>query len=439
MRVLALCLLAGALLVAGCVAPTASEQSPTATPASTPAGETQTTASTPAEATPTATDSEPTTPNGSTGETAESSAGPPTMASVYGIDQNQTLYRVERLLDVNVMTPNVTVSQRRIDRTEATYRTSLGSDPFLAAFGLNRSTGGPNGTIRIAGFVVGARSVVMNPNLTVAQAESTLAHEYVHVAQFQQDWQLEYNDTPIGAYRARYSRELSQIRSLVQEGTAEYLQYEYGARHIQPNESVAARLAETESFYWNRSGATQLAWTPYAVGARFVADRVEEPTEIPDLYDRAPTTTEQVLHGETQATEPPLPMTVDIDAPTVRWQGSQGELFTRIALAQQLNRSQATAAAAGWGNDTMAYVERDDSTGYVWVSRWDTVGDAGEFERAMERFTRARERTTPAFRTVRASEDTVVVVLGDQAVVDAATVTAGEGTVGVEIAETQGR
>lgn len=330
-----------------------------------------------------------------------------TMRAAFGIDERRVLERVSTLLSVPLDPPEVVVSRSKIDQTEADYRDSISSDPFLAAFGLDRDA---TGSFRIAGYADGAQSVVMNPNLSVRTAETTLAHEFVHTAQFQRGWDASYEGRPIASYRESFGRGLQQVYRLVNEGTAEYVQYTYAARHVENASAAGERIDALGSYYRNTSGSTRLVWTPYYHGVAYVADRVDTAGDIPALYDRAPTTTEQVLHGESQATEPPRPLSVSVDAETVERRGAQGELFTRVALAQDLSQSRAVTAAAGWGNDTLLRVGDAGVRGFAWVTRWDTPEDATEFAAAME--TLAADRTAPSFRVHTPSSDVVVVGIG---------------------------
>jgi hypothetical protein len=64
-----------------------------------------------------------------------------------------------------------------------------------------------------------------------------------------------------------------------------------------------------------------------------------------------------------------------------------GEWYTSLVLDSgidtsfQLDSATAAEAAAGWGGDTYAYYANEASQGYVfvWMSAWDTNGDADEF------------------------------------------------------------
>lgn len=399
------------VVLAGCTAPGVTVDSQATVGGHSPA---PTTAVTPAE-------------NGTANAT-----GNMTMQSVYGIDANRTIERVSTMLGVEYERPSIVLSINRTRRLGSNYRESLTDDPFLKTFGLADSAArGENGSFRIAGYVDGPHSVVMNPNLTIVQAETTLAHELVHVVQWQKGWLPELNGRPITAYRASSGRDVRTVATAIQEGTAEYAQSAYYERYV-GDLSVRQRLASVGSYYRNLSGSTQLAWAPYYYGHRYVAQRVTTASEIGAVFASAPVTTEQLVHNLSQAEEPPVPMAVETDFGTVDRQGSQGELFIRIALSQALNRSRAARAAAGWGNDTLLSVETDATEGYVWVTRWDTETDAAEFESAIADFEADQFVSgVTGINTVRPAPRTVAVVVGPREFRQASAITAANGTVTV--------
>lgn len=340
--------------------------------------------------------------NGTTGEL--------TMQSVYGVDANRTIERISTMLGVDYERPEIVLSINRTRRMGSDYRESLTADPFLETFGLADSdVRSENGSFRIAGFVDDPHTVVMNPNLTVVQAETTLAHELVHVVQWQKGWRPRWHGQSISAYRPAGGRDLGSVYTAMQEGTAEYVQSAYYERYG-VNLTVEERIGALGSYYRNLTGSTQLAWAPYYYGLVYTDRRVANSTGIAELFTSAPVTTEQLLHNLTNAEEPPVALRVEADLDAVDRKGAQGELFARIALAQTLSRSQATEAAAGWGNDTLLSVETDAGSGFAWVTRWDSVADAGEFERALADWADRREVATTPVAIERVAPETVVLL-----------------------------
>jgi len=352
------------------------------------------------------------------------------MTSVYGIDANLTVDRVEALLGVTIEHPRVVVSAERIEAAESGYEQSLSTDQFLAAFDL-ASNG--DGSIDVAGYVDSPTTVVMSPTLTARGAESTLAHEIVHVVQRQQRWVPAWNGTTLGAYWRSDGREVDHVGRVLTEGTAQYVGYVYAATHLR-GEPVDQQLSVLETQYERQSGATQLAWAPYYYGLAYVHDRIENTTGIGAVFKRSPLTTEQVLHDETPATEPRAPLSVDVTAPTVRRRGPQGELFARVALDQKLPTRTAERAAAGWGNDTLLSVGTGNTSGHMWVTRWDTPADAAAFADGVETFSALRIDSPTVYDVRRPARKTVVVTLGAGALVERTTIRASGPAVDVTVA-----
>jgi len=181
--------------------------------------------------------------------------------------------------------------------------------------------------------------------------------------------------------------------------------------------------------YRNKSGFSQYATALYHYGLLYFENRVDETQSLPDVFDRAPLTTEQLLHNETPASEPRTPLSVSVAGEeslsrygTYTNRGTVGELFTRIALDQELGRERAIEAAAGWGDDTLTTVATDDGPGFVWVTRWDAAEDADQFEAAIEDFGDRRPETVTSgdrslsttFEVDRPSADVVVVYIGSE-------------------------
>lgn len=60
-----------------------------------------------------------------------------------------------------------------------------------------------------------------------------------------------------------------------------------------------------------------------------------------------------------------------------------GELVVRVLLAQHLPAEQAAAAADGWDGDRLAAFARGDELAVVWMTAWDSTGEARQFADAM--------------------------------------------------------
>ena len=109
-------------------------------------------------------------------------------------------------------------------------------------------------------------------------------------------------------------------------------------------------------------------------------------------YARPPDSTEQILHPDKWAShEAPIPVTIPVVLPsrlgtgwTMPLTDTLGELQLRIWLEQvgKLPVAQAEAAAAGWGGDRVALVQKGSTFGIAIITKWDTAADATEFAAA---------------------------------------------------------
>lgn len=103
-----------------------------------------------------------------------------------------------------------------------------------------------------------------------------------------------------------------------------------------------------------------------------------------------PRSSEQILHPEKWTEKRDDPIALDL--PELKeelkgfkktFSGSWGEFNTRLMLMEQLGktaRAQCLKAAEGWGGDAFALYEKDGKKVTVWVTEWDSVADAREFQ-----------------------------------------------------------
>ncbi len=106
-------------------------------------------------------------------------------------------------------------------------------------------------------------------------------------------------------------------------------------------------------------------------------------------YARPPDSTEQILHADKWAShEAPIAVTIPANLPaklgagwTMPLTDTMGELQLRIWLEQvgKLPTSEAEQAAAGWGGDRVALVQKGSAFGVAIVTRWDGGADVTEF------------------------------------------------------------
>jgi len=107
-----------------------------------------------------------------------------------------------------------------------------------------------------------------------------------------------------------------------------------------------------------------------------------------------PVSSEQILHPEKYTNTPrdlpkPVALTPLTDTLGAGWtmptNGTLGEFDFQEMLGQtNLSKSQADAAAAGWGGAVYNYYENADKKLAVFNTVWDTKKDADEFETAIK-------------------------------------------------------
>jgi hypothetical protein len=113
------------------------------------------------------------------------------------------------------------------------------------------------------------------------------------------------------------------------------------------------------------------------------------------LLDKAfstdpPRSTEQILHPEKWHTKRDDPVVIswpDLAKALPGWnrasEGQLGELSIRTLLRGALrDEKKVTEAAAGWGGDRFAVYQKDGRRLLVWITEWDTGGDARQFQAA---------------------------------------------------------
>lgn len=356
------------------------------------------------------------------------------------VDANLVFQRVLNLTGERVPGPVVYVENRSTEANElvaadrSQFRTALGVAP-------------PNRSARlhpIAYTPTEGNSVELYDRAFGSERglESTLAHEFTHVVQFQTEWDHSVwtVDPAVGKGAISNDRELTY--RLVLEGAAEYVQYHY-ERQFLPE--LPNGLEQRSAAYANASAHERLLLAPYALGGQYVAERADSPRDLERVHRHPPESTEQVLHNSTDPVED-LTVTTETGNWRVETRDRQGELFLRIALRTELNRSTAVDAAAGWGEDRRLTFVRGNATATAWVLRWDDADNATEFERAFERYldAKATERDgvwyqndgNATYRLTQPSNETTAVLLGDEAFVRAATVdSTREEAVEVRIAE----
>jgi hypothetical protein len=404
--------LATVLVVAGCAGPLGGS---TATPTE-PATPT---------VTPTATPTPTVTPTPTATSTPE-----PDVEVKYGdtaVDETLVFDRVERLTGRDTARPTVYLEGVDLGGLSGTVYEMLGMTD--QQFPADRATALTKPDGRISFQQGGNRTSI----------ERTLAHEYVHVVQFE----AEMLPAP-GTYVDEVTVDSIRARRMALEGGAVFVTDAYVRAHM-PDARLQSAVFATD-YEHPPTPETRLALAPYHLGYRYVNARVDDPENLSAAYDPMPATTEQALHYPDRAGEHPASLsttvTTDGNWSKLREGNRQGELFVRVLLRTELDRERAVEAAAGWGNDHwMQFHDGDDDgdgfydvEGAAWVLRWDSAADADEFAAAARTFTdRRATNTTGSFTVRRLDDDTVAMLVGTDSFLGNASVAVEDDGVTVDV------
>lgn len=307
-----------------------------------------------------------------------------------------------------------------------------------------------------AGYVDGPDRIVLNAELLndTEQTETVVAHEAVHVIQYEQDAFATTTRNVGDDNEFRGTVDAGLTYQAVIEGTAVYAETayweEYDGNGTPPNERM-------EELYYSNEGAMRLGIGPYYWGAEHVADRVTDSTEFETIYENPPRTTSELIHGVDEDEPPVSELEVEGDE-TGDWEAVEmsrdrkGELYVRVALASELSDETAAEAGTGWRNDQRLSFSNGTNRSYVWALRFDDAENASVFEEALHEFVDARgepesvphpdgdgeitvwrsDDPDASYRVERVGDDTVVLILGDHAFVDETEVDGDDGEVHVE-------
>jgi hypothetical protein len=311
---------------------------------------------------------------------------------------------------------------------------------FQRALGVDE----PDEPLQLAGYVMPSDAGVRiyeHPDAanSTAAVESTLAHEFVHVVQVRNGW-TEETRSQLPRIDGELTTDAGYTLGAISEGAATLYQDRYDREYLP---SVRPALAGELDQYRNASAYNRLVIAPYALGGEYVEDRVAAGESLESIHHDPPTSTEQLLH---RTGDPIAPLNVTTN-PEVEWavvgEDTQGELFLRIVLRTELNRSAAVDAAHGWGNDRRITYDFGSETGTAWVLRWDDTANATEFERHFREYLAAKatkedgvwrqDDGDATYRLRRVSDETVAVFLGDESFVRAANATAPTGPANLSV------
>lgn len=300
------------------------------------------------------------------------------------VDARQVLERVERLRGLELAGP-VEIHTYEIDDdvaagTEVNMPDNPGPIERRGARALQLySDGGavpgqPMGYVHRKGGVIHVHAMNRDGLDTLGLSqESVLAHEFVHVLQYQHGIDLDDGTWP----------ETSDGQTAwfaVVEGNAALVQQQYRDRYLTNTTHVTDRNVTGTRAGWamHRVSIAYYYGYQYALAADDWDARSENAR-----YPRV-NTTAALLHPDSAPTEPGQPVPVpDVDGLIVTDTDGVGELLVRLTLRTNgASFPEAARAAHGWRNDTMVYyddTEYRDVEAVYWGTRWANASEAAEF------------------------------------------------------------
>ncbi len=228
------------------------------------------------------------------------------------------------------------------------------------------------------------------------QAEATLAHELVHALQ-DQTWDLRKRSD----YKSGRGDE-SMALACVAEGDATSLMLDFvmgeGRSALDINDDALREMILGGMTTGDGSASVphilrSSLVAPYLEGLGFVhaLRRKGGWRNVDRVWERLPTTTEQVLHPlKWEANEAALA----IQAPTAHalgmgWreedQDTSGELGLALTFAEWMTEPDARAAAAGWGGDRSAAYKKGQEIAYAVHVRYDAAVGPSQTDANAER------------------------------------------------------
>lgn len=216
------------------------------------------------------------------------------------------------------------------------------------------------------------------------QAQATLAHELVHALQ-DQKWDLRKRSD----YKPGRGDESMALACLAEgDATSLMLDFVMGPDKTAldiPDEALRELMTTGMNMGDNIQSVPHILRStlvaPYIEGIGFVNEMRRKGgwRGVDRVWERPPTTTEQILHADKwEANEAP----VVVAAPTAAalgegWKKDDedtfGELGFALTFAEWMNDADARAAASGWGGDRTAVYSKGDQLAYAIHVRYDSA------------------------------------------------------------------
>lgn len=349
-----------------------------------------------------------------TNQTIDNLPDVPTFGEPLPVDEDRIFQQVRSLLDVKLHVPQATV--KNTTRVKSYYEfprySRLLGITYPDSISVERDV--------IASTQNGrAISMGLDENASEELIARTLAHEYVHISQYQNGIIGGEVESPTLPLTDRREMDGFLTRRAILEGTATYTADIYAERYLSEDSPTTVRSEENYSAL-----PAWLRWShaPYVFGNRYVHSRIDSPRNVTAIYENPPQTTEQILHPGSADEPVELNPNTVINTSEVNVTDSyrMGELYTRLVLSTELDYKRAASAASGWGNDSLLTLERDGNERYAWVLRWDDEANATQFETALRDYlnSTAQQRgsfwqsSSAHFSVERADNRTVVLYFG---------------------------
>jgi hypothetical protein len=282
---------------------------------------------------------------------------------------------------------------------------------------------------------------------TAADAEVTAAHEFLHVIQFYRGSQerLTRNLTSRGV-------NLRDVRLALIEGSASFFESQYQREYMDDPDAMRNRTA-----WANTTPYAMKQLGPYVTGADYARWYLNGSTEnFEKLYDDPPVSMEQIIHKYAPDEERPKDLQLrgqlSSDWVTTSFPKTKGELFLRSALRSGVSGEKAARGAAGWGQDRVLAFQNTSFSpqgyykyGWGWAIRFDDATEAEEFTSIFQAWLESKgpekngvyvQADGQTFRMVEVSDETVVVLAGNEAFTRQTRVTGNNTNVVIEHTET---
>jgi len=275
--------------------------------------------------------------------------------------------------------------------------------------------------------------VVSKSGQVGATEKVTFAHEFTHALQ-DQAFGLDGIDVDAVGQGDRSLGRLGLV-----EGDASLAMTLWLSKHLGPEDLQELLKVDPEAQAQLEAMPTILRETllfPYQQGLVFVNGIWARGgwEAVDRAYGRLPDSTEQILHPEKyEAREKPVEVALDaVDLAAAMgdgWSGTPEDTLGEFQLSVWLRENgakalDASAAAAGWGGDRLAYLRGPDGAhALVLRTAWDTAADADEFVTAAGTVVGDGEAPGTVVRT--APTEVVVVLASEGSALNAAVDAAG--------------